>query len=637
VSRTSPGSRALPGLAALALAACGEARPPGAPRAPNVLLVCLDTVRADHLGAYGYGRATTPSLDALAARAVVFEDASAAAGWTKPSVPSFLTGTYPCQHGVYEGSASVGVEARTDLLPAASLTLAEVFQAHGYHTGAVVNNAHLRTGNGFEQGFAHYDQGDHDARAIRWRALDWVDQARAEPGPFFLYLHFLDAHWPYAVPEEWLTRFAGPEAVAPFRGRDSRALYEAINAGERGLEPAEREALVGLYDGALAYLDAELGRLLAGLALRGLEEDTIVCVIADHGEEFGEHGRLGHGHGLWEGLLRVPWILRVPGRNPVRIATPVSLVDLFPTLLAAAGIAAPAGHEGLDRLARPAEVRPILAEHKAPDHYLQSLRSGSLKLQRGFAPPPGTAVTELLLPIRTGTRWEAELERNGDELLATQLKPRDEDVASLPELKGVVAEATHATFRLGGVLVHFDQATERQVEAGTGGPEPADGQVVKVRGRPRDSGFQAERIKFYAAGESEQLEIRATVEDLALAGESATLRMAGLRVRVTRDTELKDVGTATVAAGLTRADLAELLAAGAGARAAELGYTRTLDLFDLVGDPGERAPLPAADGAQLERALEELGRALAARRRFAASDQKALDPEALRELEAIGY
>ncbi|HEX6884286.1 MAG TPA: sulfatase-like hydrolase/transferase [Planctomycetota bacterium] len=630
------GARPLLGLVALTLAACSEARPA---RAPNVLLVCLDTVRADHLGTYGYGRPTTPTLDALAARALVFEDASAVAGWTKPSVPSFLTGTYPCQHGVYEGSASVGVEARTDLLPAAALTLAEVFQAHGYRTGAVVNNAHLRTGNGFEQGFEHYDQSDHDARTIRWRALDWVDQARAgaEPGPFFLYLHFLDAHWPYSVPEEWLTRFADAAAVAPFRGRDSRALYEAVNAGERTLEPAEREALVALYDGALAYLDAELGRLLAGLALRGLEQDTIVCVIADHGEEFGEHGRLGHGHGLWENLLRVPWILRVPGRAPARHAAPVSLVDLFPTLLAAAGIPAPEGHEGVERLAHPDATRPLLAEHKAPDRYLQSLRAGPTKLLRELVPPPGTAVTELLLPIRPGTRWEAELEVEDGELVATQLKPRDEPVDDPPELKGVVLEPGATGFRLGNVLVRLDEETERQFDAGTAGPELAQGQVVKVRGRPGADGFAAERVKFYAPGESEQLEIRATVEDLALAGESATLTMAGLRVRITRATELKDVGPAAAPASLPRAELAELLASGAGAQAAARGYERVRSLFDLARDPGELEPRPVEDGTELERALEELGRALAARRRFAASDQKALDAAALRELEAIGY
>src|SRR5262245_8276724 len=155
--RSSTG-RCSPALAALlaALASCGEASQVHGKR--NVVLICMDTVRADHLGVYGYARPTTPELDRLAARALVFADASATAGWTKPSVPSFLTGTYPCQHGVYEGSAHGEAGDVTDVLPAECLTLAEAFHENGYATAAFVHNAQLREGSGFEQGFDTYDE-----------------------------------------------------------------------------------------------------------------------------------------------------------------------------------------------------------------------------------------------------------------------------------------------------------------------------------------------------------------------------------------------------------------------------------------------------------------------------------------------
>jgi arylsulfatase len=619
------------------IASCNEPAPPA--RAPNVVLICLDTVRADHLGTYGYRRATTPTLDALAARSLVFADASATAGWTKPSVPSFLTGTYPSQHGVYEGSAHAEEGAVTDLLPEEALTLAEVFRASGYRTAAFVHNAQLRAGNGFEQGFERYEEANLDAREIRWRSLDWLDRRPEDPrgAPFFLYLHFLDAHWPYPAPEEWITRFAPAETTARFRGRESKALYRAINDGEHLMTDEDRAALIALYDGALAYLDAELGHFLAGLALRGLADDTIVCIVADHGEEFGEHGKVGHGHGLWEPLLRVPWILHVPGSAPERRAAPVSLIDLFPTLLAAAGLAAPAGHEGVNRLAEPDAARPVLAEHKAPDRYFQSLRDGSSKLQRRFTPPVTGPGEELVLPIALGTRWEAELELAGDELVATQLKPRDEAPEDPPELKGRIEALTATSFAIGGITVLYDDASERQTGAGTAGPELADGQVVKVRGEPVGGTVRAERIKFYAPAESEEIEVRGTVEGLDQSGGVGTLTLSGFRLRVTGATNLKGAALVPKNRRLAREAIAELLGGGAGDVAKTRGFEGVRTLFDLARDPGELAGQAVAAGSELDARLDALGRALASRRVFGVKDQRALDAEALQELEAIGY
>ncbi len=607
-----------------------------------MVLVCLDTVRADHLGTYGYERRTTPAIDALAARSQVFARASSTAGWTKPSVPSFLTGTYPCQHGVYEGSARGETGEVTDLLPAQALTLAEVFQQRGYRTGAVVHNAQLRAGNGFEQGFDDYQQENMDAREIRWRGLDWIDRSidrpRAEGSqpPFFLYLHFLDAHWPYPAPEEWVTRFAPATDTERFRGQDSKALYKAINDGEHAMTDADRAALVALYDGALAYLDSELGRFLAGLELRGLTENTIVCIVADHGEEFGEHGKVGHGHGLWENLLHVPWILCVPGRAPERHESLASLIDLFPTLLAAAGLEPPAGHEGVDRLAEPRAERAILAEHKAPDRYLQTLRVGDEKLLRSFRPPPGGEVAELLLPVALGTRWEAELEAVGGELVARQLKPRDEELSDPPELKGRIEALTSSDFRIGGIRVRYDADSKRQTDVGTSGPELANGQVVKVRGPYEKGTLYAERIKFYAPEEGAELEIRGTVEALERAGANGSLTLGGFTLRLTPGTELKGADRKTKRQ-LTRAQTAALLEAGAGAFASTNQYESERDLYDLARDRLELAPGPAQPGSPLDTRLDQLGAALARKRLFGVGDQKTLDAGALQELQDIGY
>ena len=156
--------RYFPLLLPLLLAACGSASEGEGTRRPDVIFVCMDTVRADHLGCYGHDRDSSPNLDALAERSIVFADASATACWTKPSVPSYLTGTYPLQHGVYRGSARDATGTRSDALPEAAWTIAEAFSGAGYQTGAFVRNAQLRHGLGFEQGFDVYLDEAGDAR-----------------------------------------------------------------------------------------------------------------------------------------------------------------------------------------------------------------------------------------------------------------------------------------------------------------------------------------------------------------------------------------------------------------------------------------------------------------------------------------
>ena len=621
-------------LLAAACAGCGEAP---AQSKPNVIVICMDTVRADRLGCYGYERrATTPTLDRLAEAALLFEDTSATAGWTKPSVPSFMTGTYPVQHGVYDGSAR-GLDGEvTDILSPEALTFAEVFSDHGWQTAAFIRNAQLRAGNGFEQGFDLYCDQAGDAREIRWRAQDWLDSLESGR-PFMLYLHFLDAHWPYPVPDEYATKFADEQAVSLFRAPGSRALREAVNDGERILDESELEALGALYDGSLRYIDDQLALLFEGLEARGIFEDTIVCVIADHGEEFMEHGRIGHGHGLSESLLSVPWILRVPGREPDRIETPVSLVDLFPTLLSAAGIREVPATEGVDRLALPRAERAIFAEHKEPRSYLQAFRVGQHKLTRRFK-GARAEVPELADVLRPGVRWEAKIRAGRmDRHYAARALELSSDPRSDPiEIKGHLGTGPGPGLWIEDLEVRLGE----QVEFYGHVPEDSSqlklepGRAVKLVGEFEGRVFVARRVKLYEEGATVSHELRGPLTEVESHGESGRVRIGDVWIDFDWETRWDLDSAVDLVPDLARPEIVAVLASGADTPNT---WSRG-QWFDLRQDPGEQSP--REQGERLERlwvGLEEFGLRLIGRGMHAPVERRALDEEALAKLRALGY
>lgn len=352
--------------------------PPEPPQAsgegPNVLLVTLDTVRHDALGCYAGVDRRTPTLDSLAASGTRFTAATSAAPWTLASVSSLMTGLYPSTTGVFTGRNRLAEEATT---------LAEVFAAHGYHTHAIVTNAWLRSDFGIAQGFATYD---HRASSppppalysfVAFRlykrlaprpptppesATDVVDRALrfldSPPSPFFLWLHFNDAHDPYSPPRRYLPR------EASFRGQffanSGRILR--LREGNR-ISSNDRARIRVLYESEVAYIDDSLRRLFSGVRDKSLASRTLVAVTADHGEEFWEHGSVGHGHTLHGELLNVPLILSWPSVIPQGgvVHAPASLVDLFPTLLDHAGIPSPGVH-GVSLAQAPPEIRPRFGE-----------------------------------------------------------------------------------------------------------------------------------------------------------------------------------------------------------------------------------------------------------------------------------
>jgi arylsulfatase A-like enzyme len=603
----------------------------------NVLLVCVDTLRADRLGAYGYKRLpTSPEIDQLASESIVFEDASAPASWTKPSVPSFLTGTYPLQHGVYEGSARAAEGTVSDVLPETATTLAELFARAGYQTAAFVENAQLRKGMGFEQGFGdQYIDDAGDAREIRWRALDWLDERGDAGRPFFVYLHILDVHWPYDVPDNAAQRFASGPEVEAFRGEDSRVLRDAVNDGTRTLDQREREVVNDLYDGAVRYVDGELGRLRRALVERGLWDNTIVCLVADHGEEFLEHGRIGHGHGLWENLLRVPFILRIPRERPRRVSTPVSLVDLAPTLCSAADIAAER-FEGIDRLRESDAPRAQFAEHKDPDNYLQSFRKGEYKLVRHFKPSDRAAREVPVDALQPRTRWEVECDLASDgSLHASSLSPRADPISDPMEVKGEVRELQGSTFRLAGTVVRVEPDCEfygEMKESDARGAMLVEGLGIKVRGHFDGRVLVAEKIKLYSAGKPVPPEIRATLDRLDTVDGATWLTFGELRVRVDSDTDWKDD-----AGNLSREHIDQIATWGAR-EASEHGFVVEERLFHVGRDPGELTPVADIELArELSREMDEFVRGVRGRRVFAGHRSKPLDEREVQDLRALGY
>jgi arylsulfatase A-like enzyme/Tfp pilus assembly protein PilF len=311
-------------VAAGALAALGTAAawfvPAGRVSGPrNVLLVSIDTLRADRLGSYGHARAATPVLDRLASEGIRFENAATVAPLTLPAHASLLTGTFPTAHGVRDNG---GFYVADD-----EVTLAETLGARGYRTGgfvgAFVLDRRWGIAQGFDTWFDDFDLSRPDLPgmdAIQRRGADVVDRAAAwlaeqsSAAPFFAFVHLYDPHTPYEAPEPYRSRFP----------RD----------------------LSGAYDAEIAYADAQVGRLVALLAQHGRLDDTLVVVLGDHGEALGDHGEATHGFFVYEPALRVPLIFRVPGRAPRVVSEPVRLVDVAPTILDLLGEPLPAAVQG---------------------------------------------------------------------------------------------------------------------------------------------------------------------------------------------------------------------------------------------------------------------------------------------------
>lgn len=360
-------------LAAFVAAACGPAKP------PNVLIVVVDTLRADRVGWYGGSRGLTPFLDSLAARGTVFWQAYAQSSWTSPSVASLLTSRYQAQHGVTVFESVLGPE---------EVCLPEVLQAHGWTTGAFVANSILESRFGWGQGFDTWAIVTGDvplqpslmwmdprskprARHVNQAALAWLDAVRRErpARPVLLYLHYMEPHTPYAPSTEAVDRVLRRHPD-PERAREMIAsLYRGIDPARWSRpDPASLAAIEDLYDSEVSDLDTSLRALFASLEERGFLRDAVVVVTADHGEEFREHGGMSHGSSLYEEIIRVPLLISSASDARSRaVREPVGLVDVAPTVLQLAGLAAPDSFEGRSLVHTAAPVGEMVAYSEQAD------------------------------------------------------------------------------------------------------------------------------------------------------------------------------------------------------------------------------------------------------------------------------
>lgn len=372
-------------LAALGAASCTRGEE-GVERdaPPNVLLITVDTLRADHLGAWGDRLVDTPALDALAEGALVFEDATTAIPITTPSLASLITSRVPREHGALNNTFD---------LDFAGTTLPEALARRGWRTGAFMPSF-LADKAGFRRGFDVYDSprlGDdlRTADDVVHRAATWMQSVEAEgDGPWFCWLHVLEPHSPYAPGAELEAKYL-PPGSGPV---DERLRHECLRVERLDYSPEDVEVVRALYRGEVEATDRALAPLLdwvdghAPGGARAFAGDVLVVFASDHGEMlYEQHDYVGHTAWLYEEMLRVPLLIRFPGGAARgRHAAPANLVDVMPTLLGALGIRPPLG-DGIDLLADyAAGERLIVHETFAPEgHYdQQAVRQGSHKYHR---------------------------------------------------------------------------------------------------------------------------------------------------------------------------------------------------------------------------------------------------------------
>jgi arylsulfatase A-like enzyme len=376
---------------------------------PNIVLIVMDSVRASNLSCYGYHRPTTPQLDALAAESTLFMQAISVGCWTLPVHASLFTGLYPFNHGV---------NVSRDALPADCPTLAGQLQQHGYRTACFSNNPYISRATGLAAGFdvaeelwtltrsrghqrtrmgrlikrleglgpaarpaiavarslqrarsvvkRRRPQRDSGASATNARIARWLSEARKDQRPFFLFANYMECHEPYNPPRPFDRKFM-PARYTPWHvarvgnNKDVQSLASDEQRRER------LEIIQALYDGELNYLDSQLGALVEEFKRQGVLDNTLFIVTADHGDSLGEHGQVGHRLALYEQLVHVPLLIRLPGRFAAgaRDARQVQLIDLHATMLEAAGLPAASGTGSVSLLSGTPRAVAI-AENTAP-------------------------------------------------------------------------------------------------------------------------------------------------------------------------------------------------------------------------------------------------------------------------------
>ncbi len=387
----------------------------------SVILLSIDNLRPDRLGVYGEDRPTSPQLDRLAAQSVVFDNAYATAPWTLPSHMSMFSGLHPKSHRAVTALAKAAPE-----IP----MLAEILRAHRYRTFAVTGGGYVGAAFGFDRGFEQYEVAWATRRVVR----ETLDRLRDtdQSDPYFLFVHTFGVHCPFNVPPRYREQFdrRPPADHVDVLGKCGDTHYSKME-----LTPGQISFISDRYDAGIRRTDDDLAPLFELLEERGDLDRAILIVTSDHGEEFDEHGRMGHGRALYSESLRVPLLIRIPGVAPRRVATPVSLVDLAPTVLDLLDLPAD-GMEGQS-------LAPLLAH--------------------GDAAADGR-------PLYAETELRGESGRTvifrGYQLITDDVRDRTElfELRSDPEQKRPLGEARAQRAELAGVLEdHFPRGRPRPI------------------------------------------------------------------------------------------------------------------------------------------------------------------------------
>ncbi len=355
-----------------------QAKPQGKP-AKNVLVYLIDTLRYDKIGVYNdKSSVPTPNFDDFALDATIFDYAYDTENWTKPSTASILTGLLPETHRAKDGSAKV---------PQSAVFVSEHLQSQGFRTGSFIANGYVSDAFGFKQGWHSYtnyirEEKVTDAGRLVDDALKFIDKNNDER--WFAYVHTIDPHVPYSAPKKWKFKRWNDAGEGKYRGpikpQATGNQLADIKTGKLKLTDRDKRYLEHLYDSEVEYNDTEFGRLIKGLKERGVYDDTVILIMVDHGEEFFDHGSVGHGHSLYEELVHTPFIVRYPGVMPsgARVQDVVSMTDVVPGMLDVLGVPPMKDVEGtsfVDRVRTGDTPRP----HVAVTEFLyrhKSLHSG---------------------------------------------------------------------------------------------------------------------------------------------------------------------------------------------------------------------------------------------------------------------
>lgn len=289
---------------------------------PNIIVILVDCLRADHLSSYGYSRNTTPNIDEFSKDAVIFTQAISQATFTKMSIASLFTSLYPYQHGIYRGAGErldIKGNVVTDVLGEDNPTLAKVLSQNGFLTTAWINAGQLTSYFGFDQGFVEYNERLGDAGSTNKKFLEWAGRT-GKKHKFFAYIHYLDLHGPYRPKPPYDTLYLS----------ETGGYNDKLTRKQRYADQQK-----ALYDGALTYIDSEVGILLDKLKKEGLYDNSLIILTADHGDAFGEHGFFTHSFAPYEELIRVPLIIRFPKSFSAgkMVKRQVRLIDVMPTIL----------------------------------------------------------------------------------------------------------------------------------------------------------------------------------------------------------------------------------------------------------------------------------------------------------------